>query len=1211
MRSIAMMLVALVLGGGAAFGQKILLVGDGATIGDLPTAEQKAYNWALTNFGADAGYTSFGDIATNGLPAETGAIWFHFEEDATIPASAATAASTIETFLDNGGGILLSAFTTSYVLDLNVTAAGPSETIDNDPRGPDVAWGIRPLTGQEGHPVFAGIAPTTDWIDANWGGFRTIADTTVGREAIRWWNNGTYPGTIYGTWPFLDPNSTQFAAVGEISKGLGKVITVSAPGFNWVNADINGPGPQANLEQFTANCLTYLSPGPRILMLGGSANIAAMPDGERKAYSWANTEFGLLSAYASFADIAANGIPESVEAIWFHQEDSANLPMGLVDIAGNIEAFVQGGGGLLLTAFGPKYVTDINVTANGPSETIDNDPRGPDVAWGIRPLTGRESHPIFDGINPTTDWADANWGGFRTIADTTVGREAISWWNNGTYPGTIYATWPFLDPNSSQFAAVGEIPAGAGKVMTVGAPGYHWVNADINGPGPQANLEKFTENMLAYLRLEPQPSILVIGGSNTLNDLPAGEKNAYNFVLNTFPLEAAYASFDQVAANGIGDSVKVIWYHQEDSANLPAGLIGIADTMEGFIANGAGLLLSGFATKYVTDINATNAGPSETIDNDPRGPDAAWGIRPLTGKENHPVFMGIAATMDWADMNWGGFRTIADSVVAREAISWWNDGSFTGTSLATWPFLDPNSSQFTAVGELSLGKGGVLTVAAPGFSWVSALINGSTEQDNLEQFTENMLNYLKTVPDVQELSVQVQGGGDQILENEEDGAVIEVAVRNATFVAMLDQGQWTIDNLPSGVTGTVARVDNQTATITLAGMPADYDVDITDFTVTIPSTQFVDLRVNSLTSVGGVTFRATIESPINPGKIAVIGVPSDTAGLDIDERVAYRWAMMTFGTDSVRYFSFQDIVLDSAIFLNDFDVAWWHYDSFRDLPVAATNSNVSRIMRSFHAGGGSFFLSTFATQYTANLGLEPHTFAMEILDNPDPANSDPWGYNIAVTSHPAFNNLDKPEFFTLQTNGEPRENNFSWWVLNPTDPRYDSIPAENRFRGTVLASTEWDDNNEIVATVGEYETDGTTGSVLVVGAGAYDWDVSPATNALQGNVETFSFNILNYLLGISQTVNIDGAFQRLPITAYPNPTSGVVSLSYTLPVATAVSVEIYDVQGRKVKTLLNNTFQSTAQQRISWDASAFPAGMYFYRLVAGDYAGTGKIFLTK
>ena len=68
---------------------------------------------------------------------------------------------------------------------------------------------------------------------------------------------------------------------------------------------------------------------------------------------------------------------------------------------------------------------------------------------------------------------------------------------------------------------------------------------------------------------------------------------------------------------------------------------------------------------------------------------------------------------------------------------------------------------------------------------------------------------------------------------------------------------------------------------------------------------------------------------------------------------------------------------------------------------------------------------------------------------------------------------------------------------------------------------------------------------------------------------------------------------------YPNPFNSSTIIRYHLLVASSVTIDIYDILGRKVKTLLDVKEQAGSHQVIL-DADGFSSGLYFYRLQAGD-----------
>lgn len=79
---------------------------------------------------------------------------------------------------------------------------------------------------------------------------------------------------------------------------------------------------------------------------------------------------------------------------------------------------------------------------------------------------------------------------------------------------------------------------------------------------------------------------------------------------------------------------------------------------------------------------------------------------------------------------------------------------------------------------------------------------------------------------------------------------------------------------------------------------------------------------------------------------------------------------------------------------------------------------------------------------------------------------------------------------------------------------------------------------------------------------------------------------------------------------YPNPFNPSTNISYSIPQTTDVSLKIYDMNGRLVSTLVNKR-QASGTYNVSLNASAWASGIYFYRIVAGDFVKTRKLTLIK
>jgi len=79
---------------------------------------------------------------------------------------------------------------------------------------------------------------------------------------------------------------------------------------------------------------------------------------------------------------------------------------------------------------------------------------------------------------------------------------------------------------------------------------------------------------------------------------------------------------------------------------------------------------------------------------------------------------------------------------------------------------------------------------------------------------------------------------------------------------------------------------------------------------------------------------------------------------------------------------------------------------------------------------------------------------------------------------------------------------------------------------------------------------------------------------------------------------------------YPNPFNPVTAIKYTLPSPGQVRLEIYNVNGQSVGTLVDE-FQIPGTRTIDFDAKKLGNGIYFYRLQAGAFDETRKMILIK
>jgi len=79
---------------------------------------------------------------------------------------------------------------------------------------------------------------------------------------------------------------------------------------------------------------------------------------------------------------------------------------------------------------------------------------------------------------------------------------------------------------------------------------------------------------------------------------------------------------------------------------------------------------------------------------------------------------------------------------------------------------------------------------------------------------------------------------------------------------------------------------------------------------------------------------------------------------------------------------------------------------------------------------------------------------------------------------------------------------------------------------------------------------------------------------------------------------------------YPNPFNASTSISFALPQPGDVRLVVYDLLGRQVETLLDG-YRPAGTHRITFDASDYSSGVYFYRVQAGERVETKRMLLLK
>ncbi|MBP3193927.1 T9SS type A sorting domain-containing protein [Natronogracilivirgula saccharolytica] len=79
---------------------------------------------------------------------------------------------------------------------------------------------------------------------------------------------------------------------------------------------------------------------------------------------------------------------------------------------------------------------------------------------------------------------------------------------------------------------------------------------------------------------------------------------------------------------------------------------------------------------------------------------------------------------------------------------------------------------------------------------------------------------------------------------------------------------------------------------------------------------------------------------------------------------------------------------------------------------------------------------------------------------------------------------------------------------------------------------------------------------------------------------------------------------------YPNPFNPTTLISYDLPETSNVRLEVYDLLGRKVATLVNDQMEAGSHE-VLFDATNLASGIYIFRITTSQFTKTRQMTLVK
>ena len=159
----------------------------------------------------------------------------------------------------------------------------------------------------------------------------------------------------------------------------------------------------------------------------------------------------------------------------------------------------------------------------------------------------------------------------------------------------------------------------------------------------------------------------------------------------------------------------------------------------------------------------------------------------------------------------------------------------------------------------------------------------------------------------------------------------------------------------------------------------------------------------------------------------------------------------------------------------------------------------------------------------------------------------------------------------------------------------------------------------------EYSTDNGSVWLDVVAStpaaiGAYNWTIpnTPSTECLVrlSDVGNAAVNdVSDNTFTIEDPVSADDLKSGIPeeyalYQNYPNPFNPSTKIEFAIPSQSQVTIDIFNQLGEQVVTILNSNL-SAGYYKIEFNASNYPSGLYFYRILSDNFVETKKMVLMK
>lgn len=95
------------------------------------------------------------------------------------------------------------------------------------------------------------------------------------------------------------------------------------------------------------------------------------------------------------------------------------------------------------------------------------------------------------------------------------------------------------------------------------------------------------------------------------------------------------------------------------------------------------------------------------------------------------------------------------------------------------------------------------------------------------------------------------------------------------------------------------------------------------------------------------------------------------------------------------------------------------------------------------------------------------------------------------------------------------------------------------------------------------------------------------------------------------TTSLDPSLENFALhQSYPNPSTSISKIEYTLGTSEKVNLKVYNLSGQEVATLVDS-FQTSGEYEVNFNSEKLSSGIYLYRLQAGAFIETKRLVIQR